>query len=381
MKYFFTLGNHPALSADEIRSRLKLQNIEFTEIAQVQDFFVVELSTEIDVKHLIEMLGGTIKIGKIVGNVQSVKDVENEALGLIPHKDTKVNFGISTHNASINALQFGKSLKRELKQKEVKARFVQSKVNPLSSVIVQTNKLLTTGIEIVIMKTDTEFLLGQTLVVQPFETYGKLDFGRPSRDPQSGMLPPKLAQIMLNLAEVAPESAIYDPFCGSGTILQQSLLQGQSKLIGSDSSRKAVQDTHDNLSWLSEETGKSYNYDVFTHEITEPNERVKPSSMQAIVTEPFLGPPLRGHEPTAKMDKIISELTLLYTAAFKQLEKALQPNGVMIIIIPEFKTEHGTRKIQLNLPSNLEIEKTWQYSRPKQHLIRNIVKIRKQIIN
>ena len=41
MKYFFTLGNHLWLSADEIRSRLKLQNIEFTEIAQVQDFFVV----------------------------------------------------------------------------------------------------------------------------------------------------------------------------------------------------------------------------------------------------------------------------------------------------------------------------------------------------
>ena len=63
--------------------------------------------------------------------------------------------------------------------------------------------------------------LGQTLVVQPFKVLSKRDFGRPARDDHSGMLPPKLAQIMINLARRNDDistKTILDPF----VVLEQS---------------------------------------------------------------------------------------------------------------------------------------------------------------
>jgi hypothetical protein len=39
------------------------------------------------------------------------------------------------------------------------------------------------------------------MALQDFESYSKRDYGRPARDPRTGSLPPKLAQILINLAE------------------------------------------------------------------------------------------------------------------------------------------------------------------------------------
>ena len=87
--------------------------------------------------------------------------------------------------------------------------------------------------------------------MQPFKDLSRLDFGRPARDDFSGMLPPKLAQIMINLAQVQnPEALIIDPFCGSGTILSEALLMGYKDLLGSDISPKAIADTYKNISWI-----------------------------------------------------------------------------------------------------------------------------------
>src|SRR5205823_3602162 len=86
--------------------------------------------------------------------------------------------------------------------------------------------------------------------VQPFEQFSARDFGRPGRDDLSGMLPPKLAIIMINLAANDTISVLLDPFCGSGTILSEALLLGYKNLIGSDISEKAVADTKTNLDWI-----------------------------------------------------------------------------------------------------------------------------------
>jgi|GEM_PF-3821139 len=59
-----------------------------------------------------------------------------------------------------------------------------------------------------------------------------------TRDMGVGMLPPKLAQIMLNLSD--SNGSVYDPFCGLGTILIESANMGYSEIFGSDISREMV---------------------------------------------------------------------------------------------------------------------------------------------
>ena len=90
------------------------------------------------------------------------------------------------------------------------------------------------------------------MAVQPFEEFGARDYARPSRDDLSGMLPPKLAKIMINLAQAKENSLILDTFCGSGTILQEALIMGYLNLIGFDSSPKAIKDSQANLEWLAD---------------------------------------------------------------------------------------------------------------------------------
>ena len=152
-----------------------------------------------------------------------------------------------------NKKDYGLKLKKYFATEKISSRFVISKEKTLSSVVVTQNKLLTRGIEVVLAADGDNILIGETLAVQPFKDLSLRDYGRPVRDDLSGMLPPKLAQIMINLAQVDPEKAvIIDPFCGTGTILSEAVVLGYKNLFGSDISLKAVEDTRKNISWLKE---------------------------------------------------------------------------------------------------------------------------------
>jgi len=50
--------------------------------------------------------------------------------------------------------------------------------------------------------------------VQDINAYTKRDFGK-KRDMDTGMLPPKLAQMMINIANNGKQeiTSLYDPFC------------------------------------------------------------------------------------------------------------------------------------------------------------------------
>jgi len=70
-----------------------------------------------------------------------------------------------------------------------------------------------------------------------------------------GMLPPKLAQTIVNLATgptpPTEDTIILDPFCGTGVILQESLLMGYGA-YGTDLEPRMIDYTRENLAWLSD---------------------------------------------------------------------------------------------------------------------------------
>jgi tRNA G10 N-methylase Trm11 len=223
---------------------------------------------------------------------------------------------------------------------------VQSREPALSSVIVKTNKLLSSrGSEIVILKLKGDFLLGRTIAVQPFAEFSRRDYGRPARDSKSGMLPPKLARMMINLAQIKPEEVILDPFCGSGTILQESLILSYKNIIGSDISKRAIENAKKNLTWLLRPKQDSQPALINT-DVRCLSRRFKPKSINAIITEPYLGPPtiaseawgagppFKRREPASKIKRIIRELELLYLDSFKQFKKVLKPRARIVIIFP-----------------------------------------------
>lgn len=64
----------------------------------------------------------------------------------------------------------------------------------------------------------------RTSFVQDIESYTARDQARPMRDARVGMLPPKLAQIIINLALSNNDiTEVLDPFCGTGVVLQEGI--------------------------------------------------------------------------------------------------------------------------------------------------------------
>jgi len=373
--FFFILGSHPELSKSEIQSKLKQLKILSEIIAESDKFLILKTDKEFEPNLLIKQLAGTIKIGKIVSELKQINAAE--LINFIPAKE-KMIFGISPYGLNLNIDKLGLAMKKILKQNGHKARFVTSKESTLSSVIVQ-KELLGKGIELALLQTNETTFIGETLCVQPFELFSRLDYGRPNRDLESGMLPLKLAQMMINLSGMNLNGIILDPFCGSGTILQQAVFLGYKNVTGTDASKKALDDSKQNLAWFKNEFGLNTNVSLHEINVEKISDVVKHNSIDAIITEPWLGPPLKGSERPAEMQNIIKQLETRYFAALTSIEKVLKPLGILVIIVPEFIIRGTTYKTRIEEYFKNRFEHTghWVYARDDQMVKRHIYRLRK----
>lgn len=190
------------------------------------------------------------------------------------------------------------------------------------------------GCEICIIVTDHGIGLARTVAVQDFIEYGRRDMGRPERDINRGMLPPKVAQILLNLAQVKKSDTILDPFCGTGTVLQEALLMGARLVIGRDNDSRAIQQSEENLQWLkSRDHDIGGEWQVYAHDASEADESIKIASLDAVVTEPYLGPLRPPHQPEAQA-QLINQLCQLYKQALQQSVILLKPKSRVALVVP-----------------------------------------------
>jgi tRNA G10 N-methylase Trm11 len=186
------------------------------------------------------------------------------------------------------------------------------------------------GIEIMIAGDYKKCFVGRTLAVQPFKDLATRDYGRPSRDDHSGMLPPKLAQIMINLAGTKKDGFLLDPFCGSGTIISEAMVMGYKNIIASDLSDKAIADTKNNTAWIARKFDVKTKPEIFQSDVRKLAGAIKGKSIDAIVMEPYLGPQ-RGKIDQVKLQK---ELNKLYTDAIGIFDKILSKKGKIVMVWP-----------------------------------------------
>jgi len=396
MKYIFILGNNPSLSMAEILSKIDCQEYKYLGFS----VFFINTKKEIDAKELIKELGGTIKIALVQKETRKGGDELLQAVGeILPQEhEGKFKFGFSYYGGvKVNSKRVAMETKRKLKEKSISCRWVTSKENTLSSVVVGQNKLDSKGLEVIVAPMGDKFVVAKTVAVQDYKSLSFRDYQRPARDDKSGMLPPKLAQIMINLALLKSEKndILLDPFCGSGTVLMEAVLMGFQDLIGSDLSERAVADTRENTEWVKEKFNiKELKYSLYNIGATELVKEVELESIDAVVTEPYLGPQ-RGRIDIVKVKK---ELTGLYSRAIAEFLKVIKKEGRVVMIWPIIKTDnkqqggnfinpdyHGFEIIN-PLPIDLQNKKdpsqslrnTIIYGRQGQRVWREIVVMRKK---
>lgn len=395
MQYFFILGKNQALSLAELTSIFGANNLEFT-----NNVALLKSDREWNASEVISRLGGTIKLGVIKekGDTNNKKQIEDKVIDIILSRGEeasgKFKFGFSQYHKKpiLDTKKTGMEAKKVLKERGVSSRMVTSREKTLSSVVVEQNKLTEKGVEIILIKRENEVLIGETRAVQPFKELSGRDYGRPQRDDRSGMLPPKLAQIMINLGRSGGEAepkTILDPFCGSGTVLTEAALMGYKNLIGSDNSDKAIQDSRENLEWIKDKYNlNGIEYRLENTEAGELSKTFKKESVDMIITEPYLGPQ-RGR---IKAEKVIKELEELYSKALKQFLRVLKEGGRVVMIWPVFRD--GTKpmdpdtagfkvipalpdELKQNKGLNLTRRNTIIYSREGQRVWREIVILEK----
>lgn len=342
MQTFAVLGSHPELSIAEIEAVTGMRPLSASEEVAFYDDLPDEITK------LQARLGGTSKMGYVIGSMihASKKEIVEYLKDVLIYdsRPGKISFGISEYDMEgserakeLFAMQksIGIALKNELKEAGLSSRYVVTKNPQLSSADVFKNHLLDRGAEFVFLVFEKELLIGRTEVVQDFADWSHRDYDRPARDAKRGMLPPKLARMMINLTGVTPDgSTILDPFCGSGTVLMEAAILGYHKLIGSDISGQAISDTKKNMEWLRQE-GAAFTAPELK-ESTAANTKafIDDLSVDAIASEPFLGQPRQGSESRAEIERVVAHLAGLYEESFATLAKLLKPGGVMVIASP-----------------------------------------------
>lgn len=329
-KTIFILGTNPALSLAELLAVFGEKNW------QVQNSLAIADKIDIQADKLIRRLGGTVKIARVLADldIKQKEQIQKTISDVLKPGEGKYKFGISNYAGfKLNTKALGMELKKSLKARGVSVRWVTSQEPQLSSVVVEQNGLLKNGAEIVITAFDGRILIARTEAVQPFKELSFRDYGRPGRDDESGMLPPKLAQILINLAGPDANGSLLDPFCGSGTIVTEAMLMGYQKIFGSDVSAKAVSDTRQNIDWLQRKHQGLPQPEITELSAARLSRKHKQNSIDAIATEPYLGPQ-RGRINVAQVQK---ELNSLYSDVLAEFARILKPGGLIAMVWPVFK--------------------------------------------
>lgn len=340
MQSFAILGAHSAISVAEMGELTGAYPILRTET------FALYESPWIDAPHLMRTSGSVQKLGRIektIPKAASELDVRNalfEILSSLP--EGKIHFGLSVYGETKDADRIGRLLpnlginvKRDLAAQGRSARVVATKGNALPAASIMANKLIQKGAEIVFLVTDHELLVGITEAVQNIDTWVLHDRGRPRTNAKQGMLPPKLARIMLNLAGTPiGGKTVLDPFCGSGTVLMEAGVLGAHHLMGSDLNNMAINDTKTNLEWAEQALHYHAQTTLVTIPAKDAHTKFPPSSVDLIVTEPYLGRPRRGGESREEVEETIAYLTRLYEESFASLKPLLKPGSRIVIASP-----------------------------------------------
>ncbi|MFH1171058.1 MAG: hypothetical protein V1778_00785 [bacterium] len=338
MKQFVAiLGRQPELSVAELCA---VAHRHCVTIEPLNDFaaFVQGDETWVD---RFALFGGLVKVGEVLAHVPNIDglfadDTVRQLHAALPVKG-KVVFGISAYGSPsfIRSTQaFSKRIKVFLAENGRPARFLLGERGTLSSVVVDKERLVERGMELLLFERPREIVIAKTVAVQHYEEFSTRDYGRPQRNATSGMLPPKLARILLHLADVDESTTLMDPFCGSGTILQEALLLGFQSLIGSDQSDKAIRETKANLAWLAKHEQRELPaVRSFQSDVNNLGRVLLPATIGCVVTEPYLGPPQKGGEDVLA---IRAELEVLYQKAFRVFAQLLEDGGKVVFLLPVF---------------------------------------------
>lgn len=332
-EYVFILGKNAELSKAEIENYLKVRRVGF-EMADSGDSFAVIKTDNLPPK-MTEGLGGTLKMGEVIFSGEGVENANFDRLfSTLPDKAL---FAISAYGSDVDGKALAELFKKQMKACGIKAGYIHSET-ALTHTDVLKKKLFEKGAEFLACRGKKFWLAKTTAVHNPYE-FQKRDMERPVQRAIFS-IPPRLARIMVNLTNCT-EGILLDPFCGIGSILQEAALAGFD-VRGEDIDDAAVRGCKENMRWLEKKYGVTI--DDLNGKIRQGDARklsgyFAADSVDAIVTEPYLGEPLRDKPSERQARQILEELGPLFEESVREMGKVLKTHGRIVMVSPFFEAD------------------------------------------
>lgn len=336
MEFLFFIGRTHELAHAELETVLHARYNEASlETITPTIIKVSSISLE-EAQELQGILGGTLKIVQIEEklNEPTTEELEAKCVAILENlgkEKQKIWFGLAEIGRDTLKAVDHYRIKESLKDAGFTVRFVEGTRAGLgASVLIHQNVE-----ECVIVREKGTTYFGYTIAVQNIDDWTVRDRMKPAADRQHGMLPPKIARILVNLALPAGGAGkrLLDPFCGTGTVVMEAMMLGYTG-VGTDLRVEAVGQTQKNASWLITQYGLSSTFAVATSDVTHLTQEMIGGRVDAVACEGFLGAlkPKPGAVPN-----IFKGLEKLYLGAFKQLALVIAPGTRIAIALPRIE--------------------------------------------
>jgi tRNA G10 N-methylase Trm11 len=367
------LGRQPALGMGELESLYGSDDVRW-----FSDQSAIIATSSFSIDHL----GGTQKAGRMVAQLSqgdwrraSVKIVQTylkEWGGF----EGKLTLGISAYGFDVSPREVQKTgiiLKQKLKTSGVSLRLIPNDEPAISSAASHHNKLGLANNKkelIVVRSRSGKIIIAESIGAQNITAYALRDQKRPKRDAFVGMLPPKLAQIMINLTDSSESSrsadlssadltplehqrttreaeetvgrngdrkTLLDPFCGTGVLLQEAALMGY-RVYGTDLADKMIDFSQANLDWLAD--SHHIQVDSTLHQGDAMDTKWQ-APIDAVACESYLGQPFSAPPSPSKLEQVRGNCDHIISGFLKNIAGQIASGTPLCVGVPAWRSTNG----------------------------------------
>jgi len=344
MDYVFVIGRNWELSVLELFSYLKSRKIKH-EVFDVLDDYV-RLDVDIKPSKVIKELAGTMKIGQLIAKFPKGSEIDTSILDRVVlyfGKKKSISVGIDAYDCDKDFVLLIKDyVQQRMKEEKLKATFKWPRrggAGVFSLLPSDTIKIIKEGFELVLIEDEKNFCVYNVVAAFDPHDFEFRDKSRPIQRPLH-TISIRLAKIMINLAGAKAGDWLLDPFCGIGTILQEALLMG-IEAVGMDSSKEVISFARKNLEWINKTYKPKLKYDLIYGDAKHLTKYVKENSINAVVSEPYLGPFIKSLPNIEIAKETMAELTEMYATVIAKISRVLVKGGTVAIIVPRLVASGG----------------------------------------
>lgn len=342
--YIAILGRQPALGVAELERLYGAESVKW---------FSDTAATVSSKDFNFNRLGGNQKAGRIVTTINSSnwRELHNYVVQhysrLWQEHQHKITLGISVYGFTTNPREvqrIGIDLKKRLKSHDVSLRLVPNREPALNTATSHHNKL---GLSpnrvelLIVLGSSGKVHIAESVGAQNITAIASRDQARPRTDAFVGMLPPKLARMMVNMAVgQTGASSIWDPFCGTGVVMQEANMLGFTA-YGSDLNERMVAYTKENLEWLARKFRPlNQDFDVMQGDamsITPPRNW----QIGAIASESYLGQPFSAYPSADKLEQVRSNCDHIIRQSLANFARQLKSGTPLCLAVPAWHRPDG----------------------------------------